>query len=84
MRKKGIEVEVVKRGLDHGVWAAFECGKRIEHWRGHVSKGTDELSAAFNPDDNPLNVPIVQVSLFDSEDPIQHYRLGLAVTAWWE
>ena len=26
-----------------------------------------------------MNVPVVQVSLFDSEDPIQHYRLGQAV-----
>lgn len=35
---------------------------------------------AFEPDDNPLNVPIVQVSLFDTEDPVQHYRLGQAVS----
>ncbi|OAT09594.1 aromatic ring-opening dioxygenase LigB subunit [Blastomyces gilchristii SLH14081] len=34
---------------------------------------------AFNTDQNPLNVPIVQVSLFKTEDPIQHYRLGQAV-----
>lgn len=35
---------------------------------------------AFEPDSNPLNVPIVQVSLFKTEDPIQHYRLGQAVS----
>lgn len=35
---------------------------------------------AFEPDENPLNVPIVQASLFNSEDPIQHYRLGQAVS----
>lgn len=35
---------------------------------------------AFDPQTNPLNVPIVQVSLFDSEDPIQHYRLGQALS----
>jgi 4,5-DOPA dioxygenase extradiol len=34
----------------------------------------------FNPESNPLNVPIVQVSLFDSEDPIQHYRLGQSLS----
>lgn len=34
---------------------------------------------AFDPDENPLNVPVVQVSLFDTEDPKQHYRLGQAV-----
>lgn len=31
MRQKGIEVEGVKRGLDHGVWASFKCGKYGEH-----------------------------------------------------
>lgn len=36
--------------------------------------------AAFEPDENPLNVPIVQVSLFKTEDPVQHYRLGQAVS----
>ena len=35
--------------------------------------------AAFDPAKNPLKVPIVQVSLFDTEDPVQHYRLGQAV-----
>lgn len=34
---------------------------------------------AFEPEENPLNVPIVQVSLFDTEDPDQHFRLGQAV-----
>lgn len=36
---------------------------------------------AFEPEENPLNIPIVQVSLFDTEDPNQHYRLGQAVSA---
>jgi len=35
---------------------------------------------AFDPKANPLNVPIVQVSLFDSDDPDQHYRLGQALS----
>ncbi|KAI8958753.1 putative aromatic ring-opening dioxygenase LigB subunit [Daldinia sp. FL1419] len=52
----GIEVERVKRGLDHGVWVGF--------------------MAAFNPTLNPLNVPIVQVSLFNNEDTDRHYRVG--------
>ena len=34
---------------------------------------------AFEPDSNPLNVPVVQVSLFNTEDPVQHYKLGQAV-----
>ncbi|KAH8675383.1 putative aromatic ring-opening dioxygenase LigB subunit [Xylariales sp. PMI_506] len=55
----GIEVEKVKRGLDHGVWAGF--------------------MVAFDPKKNPLNVPIVQCSLFDKEDADQHYRVGQAL-----
>ncbi|KAF2792696.1 Extradiol aromatic ring-opening dioxygenase [Melanomma pulvis-pyrius CBS 109.77] len=55
----GIEVERVKRGLDHGVWAGF--------------------LVAFDPKKNPLKVPIVQVSLFDNEDPDRHYRVGQAL-----
>lgn len=34
---------------------------------------------AFNPETNPLNVPVVQVSLFDNEDPMQHQALGKAL-----
>ena len=34
---------------------------------------------AFDPVENPLNVPLIQVSLYKSEDPDQHYRLGQAV-----
>lgn len=41
---------------------------------------SNDWDAAFDPDSNPLNVPIVQVSLFNTEDPAQHYRLGQAVS----
>ncbi|KAL4805892.1 Extradiol ring-cleavage dioxygenase, class III enzyme, subunit B [Aspergillus unguis] len=49
-----------------------------------VKRGLDHgvwvgFKCAFEPESNPLNVPIVQVSLFNSEDPMQHYRLGEAV-----
>lgn len=33
----------------------------------------------FSPDENPLGVPLVQVSLFDNEDPDKHYALGAAL-----
>ena len=51
-----------------------------------VRRGLDHgvwasFMCAFNPAENPLNVPIVQVSLFDSDDPDQHYRLGQAVSS---
>ena len=49
-----------------------------------VERGLDHgvwasFKVAFDPVKNPLNVPIVQVSLFSSEDPHQHYDLGRAV-----
>jgi 4,5-DOPA dioxygenase extradiol len=34
---------------------------------------------AFDPKSNPLSIPIVQVSLYDNEDPDQHYKLGQAL-----
>ncbi|KAK4164191.1 putative ferrous iron binding protein [Cladorrhinum sp. PSN259] len=39
------------------------------------------FSVAFPPDSNPLNCPLVQVSLFNSEDPDAHYKLGQAVAS---
>ncbi len=50
-----------------------------------VKRGLDHgvwasFSILFNPKTNPVDVPIVQVSLFDSEDSDQHYRLGQAVS----
>ena len=51
-----------------------------------VRRGLDHgvwasFSCAFDPKTNPLNVPIVQISLFDSDDPDQHYRLGAAISS---
>ncbi|KZF20840.1 LigB-domain-containing protein [Xylona heveae TC161] len=51
-----------------------------------VTRGLDHgvwasFKCAFNPQKNPLNVPIVQVSLFGSEDPASHVALGRAVSA---
>ncbi|KAJ0123502.1 hypothetical protein J7T55_011967 [Diaporthe amygdali] len=51
-----------------------------------VKRGLDHgvwagFHVAFDPVENPLNVPLVQVSLFKSEDPDQHYRLGQAVAS---
>ena len=48
-----------------------------------VERGLDHgvwasFKVAFDPEENPLNVPLVQVSLFSSEDPHQHYNLGRA------
>ncbi|KAI9817466.1 MAG: hypothetical protein M1827_001076 [Pycnora praestabilis] len=53
---------------------------------GGVRRGLDHgvwagFKCAFAPDENPLNVPIVQVSLFSTDDPHQHYHLGRAVSA---
>ncbi|KAB8069410.1 aromatic ring-opening dioxygenase LigB subunit [Aspergillus leporis] len=51
-----------------------------------VKRGLDHgvwasFKCAFEPESNPLNVPIVQVSLFNNEDPIAHYKLGQAVSS---
>ncbi|KAF2859655.1 Extradiol aromatic ring-opening dioxygenase [Piedraia hortae CBS 480.64] len=51
-----------------------------------VKRGLDHgvwagFMVAFNTQKNPLNVPIVQVSLFGSEDPDQHYALGKAMSS---
>ncbi|WEW61457.1 hypothetical protein PRK78_006947 [Emydomyces testavorans] len=50
-----------------------------------VKRGLDHgvwasFKCAFNPEKNPLRVPVVQVSLFDTEDPDQHFRLGQAIS----
>ncbi|KAL8732377.1 MAG: hypothetical protein Q9166_002775 [cf. Caloplaca sp. 2 TL-2023] len=50
-----------------------------------VKRGLDHgvwasFKVAFDPEENPLKVPIVQTSLFASEDPHAHYRLGQAVS----
>lgn len=39
------------------------------------------FTVAFNPKTNPLNVPLVQVSLFDSDDGDKHYKLGQALSS---
>ncbi|CAI6334356.1 unnamed protein product [Periconia digitata] len=49
-----------------------------------VERGLDHgvwvgFLAAFDPQKNPLGVPIVQVSLFGSEDLEAHYRVGKAL-----
>ena len=49
-----------------------------------VSRGLDHgvwagFKVLFDPESNALSVPIVQVSLFASEDPKQHQALGRAL-----
>ena len=67
------------------------AGKVIDALESHninvrpVSRGLDHgvwasFKVAFDPKRNPLNVPIVQVSLFGSEDPHQHQALGQAIS----
>ena len=51
-----------------------------------VERGLDHgvwisFKVAFDPKENPLNVPLVQVSLYGSEDPGSHYNLGKAVAS---
>ncbi|OTB02859.1 hypothetical protein M426DRAFT_322281 [Hypoxylon sp. CI-4A] len=51
-----------------------------------VTRGLDHgvwsgFNVAFHPEENPLGVPLVQVSLFSNQDPDSHYRLGQAVAS---
>ncbi|KAK5636889.1 hypothetical protein RRF57_012601 [Xylaria bambusicola] len=46
-----------------------------------VYVGFSVATKAFHPEKNPLNIPIVQVSQYKSQDVDQHYRLGQAVQA---
>lgn len=51
-----------------------------------VRRGLDHgvwasFMVAFDPQENPLNVPIVQASLFGDEDPNMHYELGKAISS---
>ncbi|KAI6089644.1 LigB-domain-containing protein [Hypoxylon rubiginosum] len=51
-----------------------------------VTRGLDHgvwsgFHVAFNPKENPLNVPLVQVSLYSNQDADSHYRLGQAVAS---
>ncbi|KAK8166544.1 aromatic ring-opening dioxygenase LigB subunit [Phyllosticta citrichinensis] len=49
-----------------------------------VDRGLDHgawvpLRIAFDPEKNPLRVPVVQVCIFKNEDPEEHFRLRQAV-----
>ncbi|KAK7208348.1 aromatic ring-opening dioxygenase LigB subunit [Myxozyma melibiosi] len=49
-----------------------------------VNRGLDHgvwvpFKVAFPPETNPLKVPVIQVSLFKTEDPNQHVALGKAL-----
>ncbi|KAI1463718.1 LigB-domain-containing protein [Daldinia caldariorum] len=49
-----------------------------------VTRGLDHgvwsgFHVAFHPEENPLNVPLVQVSLYNNQDADMHYQLGQAV-----
>lgn len=38
-----------------------------------------QFELAFDPKNNPFEIPVVQVSLYDNESLEQHYHLGEAV-----
>ena len=49
-----------------------------------VKRGLDHgvfapFTCMFNPETNPLGVPLVQVSLYDNEDADAHFELGEAM-----
>ena len=81
LSEAGIQTFGVKRGLDHGVWSGFSVGESSRSIRvAPVSRAWLIARPAFDPRSNPLSVPLVQVSLFKSESPHDHYALGRAVS----
>ncbi|KAI9838922.1 MAG: hypothetical protein M1819_004130 [Sarea resinae] len=71
---KEVANKVIQKLRDAGIEA--EGVKRgLDHgvWAG--------FKCAFEPDANPLKVPIVQVSLFNSESPSAHYAVGRALAS---
>ena len=44
-----------------------------------VAALTSGVLTAFNPQTNALNIPIIQLSLYNNEDPATHYDLGTAL-----
>lgn len=77
LSEAGIQSLGVTRGLDHGVWSGFSVGESRKQPRDLQQVLT--TPPAFDPQTNPLDVPLVQVSLFKSESPRDHYALGRAV-----
>lgn len=75
----GIEVDRVRRGLDHGVWVGFMAGMLLAFLYSSFITLLMPILTAFHPKENPLNVPIVQVSLYDNEDSDKHYEMGQAL-----
>jgi aromatic ring-opening dioxygenase catalytic subunit (LigB family) len=69
-----LAVKIITLLLEAGISSAGVV-RGLDHgvWSG--------FTVAFDPDTNPLNVPLVQVSLYDNEDPDAHYALGRAVSS---
>ncbi|GIZ40088.1 hypothetical protein CKM354_000344200 [Cercospora kikuchii] len=59
-----------------------EAGLKVEGVRRGLDHGVwASFMCAFDPEKNPLNVPIVQVSIYGEDDPDMHYNLGKAVAS---
>ncbi|KAK6436320.1 hypothetical protein LTR95_007491 [Oleoguttula sp. CCFEE 5521] len=68
--------ELAERVLGH----LGDAGIKSEPVRRGLDHGVfSPFYVAFNPDTNPLQVPVVQVSLFDSDSISQHLALGRAL-----
>ncbi|KAI4105266.1 MAG: hypothetical protein L6R37_002814 [Teloschistes peruensis] len=83
--KRYYEEEFPNKGSEGVANEVIEALRAAEIGVRPVKRGLDHgvwssFKVAFDPAENPLDVPIVQASLFASEDPHQHYRLGQAVS----
>lgn len=78
------EVQFPNRGspelADRIIGMLSQAGIEAEGRRRGLDHGVwASFMCAFNPKENPLDVPIVQLSLFDSDSAAQHHRLGQAL-----
>ena len=61
--------------------ALTAAGIRTQPMRRGLDHGVwASFKVAFNEKTNPLNIPIVQASLYATEDPVQYIALGRAVS----
>jgi len=59
-----------------------EAGISVEGTKRGLDHGVwAGFKCMFDPTKNPLNIPIVQVSIFDNEDPYSHHALGKALSS---
>lgn len=70
LQANGFESDLVKRGIDHGVWVPFKVA-----FLDYNTLGPQTVLKSESPD--LLDIPLLQVSLTSNDDDFQsHFKLG--------